>query len=35
MDKRENVTKGVADTGINRFLPEDYHGKHIKINAKL
>jgi salicylate hydroxylase len=35
MDEKMKITKGVADTYMNWFLPEDYEGKQIRINSKL
>ena len=34
-DEKMGITKDVADTYMNWFLPEEYEGKQIKINAKL
>ncbi|KAL2076002.1 hypothetical protein VTL71DRAFT_945 [Oculimacula yallundae] len=35
MDEEKNITKSVADGCMNWFLPEDYEGKQIRIEAKL
>jgi salicylate hydroxylase len=35
VDEKMKITKGVADTYMNWFLPEGYEGKQIQINSKL
>ncbi len=35
MDEDKNITKEVADTFMNWFLPEEYQGKQITIKEKL
>jgi len=35
MDEKMKITKGVADTYMSWFLPEDYEGKQMRINSKL
>lgn len=35
MDEEKNITKIMADKYLNWFLPEDYEGKQLRIEAKL
>jgi salicylate hydroxylase len=34
-DETKKITKGVADTYMNWFLPDEYEGQQIRIEAKL
>lgn len=35
MDQEKKITKSMADAHLNWFLPEDYQGKQVRIEAKL
>ncbi|KAK0127160.1 hypothetical protein ONS96_006713 [Cadophora gregata f. sp. sojae] len=35
MDEEKNITKSMADEYLNWFLPEEYEGKQLRIEAKL
>ncbi|KAG4434701.1 hypothetical protein IFR05_009811 [Cadophora sp. M221] len=35
MDEEKKITKSVADSYLHWFLPEDYEGKQVRIEAKL
>ncbi|KAL5328675.1 hypothetical protein ACEPPN_002177 [Leptodophora sp. 'Broadleaf-Isolate-01'] len=35
MDEEKKITKSVADSYLNWFLPDDYAGKQVRIEAKL